>query len=136
MTSEQRERRHTRVAAGTWCAFAACQPLVTLYEFQNSGFHSESGLEPQTKPPWLTQVLLGVLRQTLTPIPYFCLTNLICMNFVRSFFSLPGTDKTSTRSSAFFWVTIVVCTIGFPFGSLASVFHRTVFDSSSQVGRA
>ncbi len=27
-----------------WCAFAACQLLVTPYEFQNSGYHSEPGL--------------------------------------------------------------------------------------------
>ena len=27
-----------------WCAFAACQLLVTPYEFQNSGYHSEPEL--------------------------------------------------------------------------------------------
>ena len=27
-----------------WCAFAACQLLVTPYEFQNSGYHAEPGL--------------------------------------------------------------------------------------------
>lgn len=69
--------------------------------------------------------------QILVLIAYLRLTNLICMNLLNSFSCLPGTDKTSTRSSALFCVTDVFCTIGFPLGSLASVFQATDFDSLS-----
>ena len=80
--------------------------------------------------PFLRRSFSSSKRAGLSP-PYFRFVNLIFMNLVNSPSCLPGTDRTSSLSSASFWVMSVFCTIDVPSGVFASVVQRTVFESLS-----